>query len=366
MKPIVIYFSGDPFQIGGGATVAFNILKNIGTMDKVTLITSKWASIPNEIAESINIVRVWMPKNRIAIELFDQIIAPFILLCKSPSRVICLNSIVPLLYPFRIDLFFQMRMFYFDDLNSISKRIKNFLGTLSIKRAKNVYCASMDHARDIKEKLNISSNKVKVIHLGCESFDPIQIKTQTQREENLVFVSLIRPYKNLHGLVDAIIQAKVLRPDLPIQLTVVGEPANYLGINKYMADIKNKISDASMDNSIKFVGSKNHSEVLNLLSKSKAMVFPTLFEGFGLPLLEAMATKTPVITSSVNSLPEIGGDTVEYFDVNNTETLIQKIINLYDHGYDSNKIESAFIRSKRFCWKQATKAILSNKPFIVK
>ncbi len=366
MKPIVIYFSGDPFQLGGGATVAYNILKNIKKIDNVTLVTSRYAAVPKEISEIVDIVRVWMPKNRVAIELFDQIIAPFLLMSMRPSRVICLNSILPILYPYRIDLFFQMRMFYFDDLNPASKKIKNILGILSIKRANNVYCASMDHATDLERRLDVPLGKIKVVHLGCEIFGEAQTPALSSRGQDLIFVSVIRPYKNLHGLIEAVIQAKNLRPDLPIRLQVVGEPANYLGIEKYMTDIKKRISHASADKSIKFVGAKSHSEVLALMSISKALIFPTLFEGFGLPLLEAMATKTPVITSSVNSLPEIGGDTVEYFDVSDLQTLVKKIINLYDFGYDSNKLESALGRSKLFCWKRTARAVLLNESFIVK
>ncbi len=365
MKPIIIYFSGDPFQVGGGATVAYNVLKNIKKADNVILITSHWVAIPIEITEIIRIVRVWTPKNRIAIELFDQIIAPFILMSMRPKKVICLNSIMPILYPFRVDLFFQMRMFYFDELNSISKKIKNFLGVLSIKRSTNVYCASKDHAEDINKRLKISLHKIKVIHLGCQPFN-LSSKALTRRGEDLIFVSLIRPYKNLHGLIDAIVEAKDLRPDLPIRLLVVGEPANYPSMKDYMKIINKKISEASLENSIKFLGSKDHNKVLDLISRSKAMVFPTLFEGFGLPLLEAMATRTPVITSSVNSLPEIGGDTVEYFDVNDSKTLVKKIIDLYDFGYSGNKLDSAQIRSKLFTWQKTTRAILNNESHIVK
>jgi len=366
MKSTVIYFSGDPFQVGGGATVAYNILSNIRQTDSVTLVTSRWADVPKEIADSIDVVRVWMPKKRVAIEFFDQIIAPFLLMIMRPKRVICLNSILPILYPYRIDLFFQMRMFYFDDINSASKKIKNFLGILSIKRANNVYCASIDHATDVERRLNVEPGKIKVVHLGCKSPSMVQNPSVSGRGNKLIFVSVIRPYKNLHGLIEAVIQAKHLRPDLPIRLQVVGEPANYLGIDKYMADIKMRIQHASVDKSIEFLGSRSNSEVLELMSSSKALIFPTLFEGFGLPLLEAMATITPVISSSVNSLPEIGGDTVEYFDVDDPKTLVQKIIDLYDVGYDSNKVECAFSRSKLFCWQKTTRAVLLNESFIVR
>lgn len=361
----IFYFSGDPFQYGGGATVAYNLLLQIAkTEESPKLLISKYSTLPKEIERGFNVVRVPMPKSRALLEVFDQLLAPFILLFMRPKRVICLNSIVPLLYPLRVDLFFQMRMFYFEDLDSRSKKIKNWLGRMSAKRANNLYCASKDHAKDLQQKLGLEKAKVKVIHLGFE-MDERQNDKQVKRNDAMLFVSVIRPYKNLHGLVDAVIKAKELRPDLPIKLDIIGKPANYVGIEDYMNEVHSKISNPKYANLFNFVGPLPHTEVVERLHKCKALVFPTLFEGFGLPLLEAMATKTPVICSDVNSLPEIGAETVEYFDVKNGVSLAEKIIELYEGKYDESKVIDAFERAKQFSWKNASRALMENKEFIV-
>ena len=363
------YFSGDPFQYGGGATVANNLLMQIAKLEsKSLLIVSNYADIPHEIEDGFQVIRLWMPKNRMLMELFDQLIMPFVLLLLMPKRVICLNSILPLLYPFRMDLFFQMRMFYFEELDSFSKKIKNLLGRLSAKRANNLYCASKDHANDLISHLKLRPSKVKVIHLGFKMENQVvdsTIGTQLERNDRLLFVSVIRPYKNLHGLVRSVIQAKIKRPDLPIHLDIVGKPANYVGIDGYMDDIHSEIAESNAQSYFTFVGSLPHEDVVTQLGQCKALVFPTKFEGFGFPLLEAMAMQSPVICSSVNSLPEIALDTVIYFDVNDADSLSSRIIDLYEQGYPQKMISLAYKRARLFRWDMAANALMNNDNFIV-
>lgn len=361
----VYYLSGDPFQYGGGATVSINVLENMLVDPKPVLVVSHYAEIPRSISNNFTVRRFWMPRNRMLQELFDQLIAPLLLLTLSADRVVCVNSIVPLLYPKRVDLFFQMRMFYFEELDSFSKKIKNCLGRMSAKKSANLYCASQDHANDMIKNLSLNPNKVKVIHLGFNSNVSMSDEFSIYRDESLLFVSVIRPYKNLDGLVEAVIKAKQQRPDLPISLDVVGEPADYPGIDAYMTKIKKRIEDSGFSDSFNFLGKLAHGSVIDKLVACKALVFPTLFEGFGLPLIEAMGTKTPVICSSVNSLPEIGGDTVVYFDINSESSLCERIIELYSHGYSTEMLNSAYLRSRCFNWKETAYAISENTEFKV-
>lgn len=361
----IFYISGDPFQYGGGATVSYNILKRLPTDQDISLVVARYATIPDEITKRVNVIRLNMPKNRVLLEIYDQFIAPFLLFRLRAERVICLNSIVPLLYPKRVDLFFQMRMFYFEELDSLSKKVKNILGKLSARRADNVYCASKDHSNDLIHHLRLKRQKVKVIHLGYDMGNSKSVGSPCKRTNELLFVSVIRPYKNLDGLIRAIILSKTKRPDLPIKLKIIGKPANYVGIEGYMKDLGRLITESGFDQDIQFAGPKSHTEVIMNLKSSKALVFPTRFEGFGLPLLEAMATRTPVICSGVNSLPEIGSNTVTYFDIGEEDALVNAIIDLYENGYEATKLQSAYERACRFDWQVATDALMRNQDFIV-
>ncbi|NVK29853.1 MAG: glycosyltransferase family 4 protein [Gammaproteobacteria bacterium] len=359
----ILYLSGDPLQYGGGATVCLNILKNIEG-DDLQIVTSNYALLPEDIGKKVKVRKLWMPRNRILLEFYDQIVAPIILFILGAQRVVCLNSIVPLLYPGRIDVFFQMRMFHFPELDNFSKKLKNILGVMSIYRAGSVYCASKDHGRDLELRLNLKRDKIKVIHLGVSAQNETT-DTTVRRKKHLLFVSVFRPYKNLHGLVRAVIKAKATRPDFPIELHVVGKPANYPGMDAYMEKLTDLIENSNYPEIVRWVGPLEQKDVFKALRRCGAFVFPTRFEGFGLPLLEAMATSTPVICSSVNSLPEVGGDTVVYFNPDDEEMLVNRILNFYENGYPTELVTKALARSQLFSWHSATQALINDQSFIV-
>ena len=355
---IAYYCTGNIWNIGGGATVIKNILENTAyEKDEQLLFVSSWIDLPKTISSKFTVIRLKTSKNRIFQELYDQVIGPVSLLKYSIEKVICLNSIVPLLYPNRVDVFYQMRMFHFEEFDNISKKIKNIIGILSIKKAHTVFVASEDHKQDLIKNINNIKNKVKVNYLG---YNPIQ-KESTNNidlfENYLLFVSVIRPYKNLDRLIKAYknILDKVGK-STPI-LLIAGNIANYKGSDKYMENIYNFIKKNELEEFIIFKGAEKHEDIIHLMKKSKALVFPSLFEGFGIPVLEAMANRVPVLTSNRDSLREVGSDTVIYFDPESIADMEGKIMDLLEHGYDKELIEKAFLRSKFFDWKKTTEAI---------
>jgi glycosyltransferase involved in cell wall biosynthesis len=359
MIKIAYYCTGNIWNTGGGATVMKNILINTSIKkDEQLLFVSSWIDIPSDIAYKFTVIKLKTPKKRVFQELYDQLVAPFILLKYSIDRVVCLNSIIPLLYPKRLDVFYQMRMFYFEEFDNIAKKIKNQLGIWSIKKSHTVYVASQDHKNDLLKSLsNIDKNKIKVNYLGYSADSIYEKNFNHTNDDYFLFVSVIRPYKNLDRLIKAYkLSFDKLDGKIP-KLYIVGNIPKYKGINNYMNEIYAFIREYKLEEFIFFKGSKKHEEVISLMKGSKALIFPTLFEGFGLPLLEAMANKVPVLTSNRNSLPEVGLDTVIYFDPESIDEMSGKMMNLLNNGYDKNLIEEAFIRSKLFDWRETSKAI---------
>jgi len=94
-------------------------------------------------------------------------------------------------------------------------------------------------------------------------------------------------------------------------------------------------------------------EKLNaLLSKAEYLIFPSLFEGFGMPVLEAMSLGCPVMSSTSASLPEVGGDAAIYFDPLNEESLISLLDDMTNGNIDRQSyIEKGFMNCKRFSWE---------------
>lgn len=360
---IAIYCTGDIWQSGGGGIVMLGVLENIRS-DNVILFVSNYVDIPSSISSRFNIVRLKTPRNRLLLELFDQVCAPLILLLNGVNRVLCLNSIVPILFPHDKFVFYQMRMFHFEEIDNIKKRIKNKLGVLSLRACEKVFVASNDHRSDLLRHLNLAPDKVEVALLGFNSVsvvdDDIVGDVIGGDSGYLLFVSVLRPYKNLHSLVDAYIDLhresinnNII--DFP-DLLIVGGVPDYLGIDEYLSNIRFKVSSSGLDSKIKFLGPKTHKEVVSLLRGARLFVFPSLFEGFGLPVLEAMALGVPVACSNVHSMPEVGGDVVLYFDPKDVDSL-KRAIQLGVSNYPVDLIPKAIARASEFTWKRTVTAI---------
>ncbi|MEY8251800.1 MAG: glycosyltransferase family 1 protein, partial [Colwellia sp.] len=252
------------------------------------------------------------------------------------------------------------------DIDTLSKKIKNILGKMSLRRAKSVYVASQDHRRDLLKNLKISSEKIKVVHLAVNHRTLNQNSTSTDKRSNdFLFVSVIRPYKNLHSLVEAFGRLYRESPKKCPNLNIIGKPANYKNIEEYMQGIDDVIKEYGVGHKVFFLGAKTFDECMEYMSKCRAFIFPTLFEGFGLPLLEAMATHTPVLTSDKNSLPEIGGNTVMYMNAENVESIKNAMLDVIDNGYSQKLIENAFNRSKEFQWFKTASAIIKDVEYKV-
>ena len=113
--------------------------------------------------------------------------------------------------------------------------------------------------------------------------------------------------------------------------------------------LKNKIDEYGLSEQVFMVGYLSKEELAGLYARAKLMVFPSLFEGFGIPLLEAMAAGCPVSASHTTSLPEIGGEAVEYFDPNKPEEIAQAIENLWNNPEKREElVRKGFARIKRF------------------
>ena len=204
------------FSVGWRATVARSLIKEFSEIDSVdkTLFLSSGTEIDPEIASGFVVRYLRTPRSRVGLEVYDQVVGPIVLMHGRFDKVICINSIVPLLYPGRIDLLFQMRMFHFENLDSWAKKVKNLLGRASIRKSHTTFVASLDHKRDLVEHLRLSEEKIKVAHLAVR---PVELEAERSvgLERNyFLFVSVIRPYKNLHGLVEAYLDACKVYPNL--------------------------------------------------------------------------------------------------------------------------------------------------------
>jgi glycosyltransferase involved in cell wall biosynthesis len=171
--------------------------------------------------------------------------------------------------------------------------------------------------------------------------------------EYILFVGTLEPRKNLPRLLQAYaLLSKTIRDKHP--LVIVG------GKGWGKDNIYSIIEQLSISKHVKVLGYLSDEELASVYHQSHLFVMPSLYEGFGLPLLEAMSMGVPVVTSNISSLPEIVGDNAVIVDPNNVESIkdgIEKV--LIDNELRNQLSKAGLDRAKLFSWKGAAKETLA-------
>ena len=208
---------------------------------------------------------------------------------------------------------------------------------------------------DISSTYGIDPSKIDVVYNGVsEKFSPLQAqaKDQARREyaqgdPYFICVGSLHPRKNIARLLTAF-DRMVNSRDLPHRLVIVGESFWW---DDRMKQAWNAVKQKDR---IHFTGRLDQDSLCNVLGGAEALAFVSYFEGFGIPLAEAMRSGVPVLTSDRTSLPEIGGDAALYcdpFDVDDIATKLYRVIT--DRELREGMIQRGLIRSQRFTWDNA-------------
>ncbi len=195
----------------------------------------------------------------------------------------------------------------------------------------------------------VPAEKITVSHLFADKrFCNPQTALLELQTDNRIPDSFILYPANFwwHKNHDALFQALVwLKNNEKLSVNVV--LTGYEKKNGY--PLKQKIEEYGLNEAIYLIGYVSVEELVYLYSKAKFLVFPSLFEGFGIPLVEAMACGCPVLTARTSSLPEVGEDSVWYFDPSSPEELGRKIkIMIEDEKLRKRLIALGVIRAKKF------------------
>lgn len=175
----------------------------------------------------------------------------------------------------------------------------------SIRRAAKIIAVSEATQRDLRQLFRISQQRIKVIYEGFVRERPsksvVDVRAKYGLKRYVCFVGTLEPRKNLIRLIDGFASVANLPSLKGVDLVLAGAPGwRYDSVLKAIAKSKAK-------SRIRYLGYLPHQDKLQLIAGAEAFVFPSLYEGFGLPVLEAMSLGTPVITSRVSSLPEVAG-----------------------------------------------------------
>jgi len=268
------------------------------------------------------------------------------------------HSPTPLILPTRGKKIISVHDLFFVDSPEMTDKDtrKNFPKRVSasIQKADGVIAVSRFVKDQLLNRFVIDEDKVKVIYHGTDTdfyygvpasrLDRV-IKKHALPSDFLLFVGAIEPRKNLTSLIKAlkIVHKKYSK----ISLVIAGRKgSDYPKVQALI--LKNQL-----EGWVKILDYLPREEVRCLYSLASLFVFPSLCEGFGLPLLEAMAGRLPLVVSGVSALPEIAEDAALYFDPNSPESIAGRIVEaLQDKSLQKKLIARGVERSKDFDWEK--------------
>jgi glycosyltransferase involved in cell wall biosynthesis len=183
------------------------------------------------------------------------------------------------------------------------------------------------------------------IHLGVDkSWFEIRKTQNPQERPFLLYVGNVKPHKNLSGLIEAF---ALIADQTNHDLLIVGKREGFI-----TGDEASSIEAAKLEGRVHFTGRVSDELLKQYVAHAEALVFPSLYEGFGLPPLEAMAAGCPVIVSSVASLPEVCGDAALYCDPYQPRDIASKILELLSDDSSRRALKlRGRVRARKFTWE---------------
>jgi glycosyltransferase involved in cell wall biosynthesis len=188
----------------------------------------------------------------------------------------------------------------------------------------------------VKEKISkLTNNKIAVVYNAPTKLKP----RSTATKKEIIYIGRYEDYKNVKVLVEAINELS------EYSLVLAG---------KCSEEQKQKLIKISNNpRQLRFVGRISDEEYSNYLSSATALVLPSLEEGFGLPVVEAMSLGCPVICSNIDILREVGGNAALYFDPASPNDLVENIKKLENSNYRKEVIKKSINNANRFSWNKS-------------
>ncbi|MGE5392300.1 MAG: glycosyltransferase family 4 protein [Candidatus Saccharibacteria bacterium] len=241
------------------------------------------------------------------------------------------------------------------------RRYLVFFTRFAVKRARRIVAVSESTKRDLMRLYGCPKDKIEVIHLGRdEKFSPVPYadaqavldKHGLIYKKYILFVGTLQPRKNIARLVEAFIK---LRKENRIEekLVIIG------GRGWLWKPILEKIQAAGLKDAIQVLGYVEDGELPAIYSGASLLTLPALYEGFGLPPLEAMACGTPVVVSNVSSLPEVAGEAGVLVDPLNVNSIAGGLLRvLIDPELKKKMSAEGLKQAERFSWDRTAKKTL--------
>ena len=255
--------------------------------------------------------------------------APLYTNCRS---IVMVHDFIPLRFPKRFSPLTPYHRYYIPQV---------------LNQVLHIICNSQSTAKDITDFYQIPASKITPIPLAHDRthFSPLNLPTCNY----FLYIGRQNPYKNLQRLIAAF---AALSNCKDYELWLAG-PSD----RRYTPTLTAQVAELGITNQVKFLDYIPYSELPKIINQAIALVFPSLWEGFGLPVLEAMACGTPVITSNLSSLPEVAGDAAILINPYNTGEITEAMqVVATDSELRSRLSSQGITHSQQFSWEKTGKA----------
>jgi glycosyltransferase involved in cell wall biosynthesis len=261
----------------------------------------------------------------------------------------------------------DMSSLLFDQQRTLRKNFRRYQFRRGLLRAERVIAVSHATREDIEELFRVPSERISVVYNAPDpaflqdSPTPEEVQRVLERYQVdypfLLYAGTIRPQKNIPRLIEAFAVVRGRLEDHPVyrdlRLIIIGDE-----ISRYPA-VRRAVIQTRVEAVVRFLGFVPLETLKVFYKTASAFVFPSLYEGFGLPPLEAMACGTPVVTSNVSSLPEVAGDAAVLVNPENVFDIAAGIREvLTNASLRAELIERGRRRARQFSWERTACQVL--------
>ncbi|MBI2552038.1 glycosyltransferase family 4 protein [Candidatus Uhrbacteria bacterium] len=225
-----------------------------------------------------------------------------------------------------------------------------------LKRADHIIAVSRHTKDDLMETYGIPPKKISVIYPGGgvnSSQSTVHIKTKTvncepMTDDFILYFGALEPRKNIEGLIAAY---EALKPREQLWIAGLATP--------YTKRLKKRIAQSKLRERIRLIENPTEEQKIDLYAGARLFVYPSFYEGFGFPPLEAMAAGVPVVASSASSVPEICGNGAVLVSPWKTDEIAAGMrVLLEDNEVRRHYIEAGYVRAQEFSWQKSAQKML--------